>query len=231
MRNQRPPAVTVFDQCLSDQKGNDGLASIDRPRNCIEPVNSVILAPCYFEMLCVELANISQKASSRYITFVMEISKGAHEWSRGIDIWRKIGGASIFPLQNLLPLLDKLKCVDAERRLGANGIEQYFFRLKHHVHLVKQESLNGKLMLRMYDALHSISSVRPRQTSRIGLLLYAVFARRLVIRSEIDDYLSDQSMNTEKVLQQINLLVELKFIRLLKSADRQHAKHFITPID
>jgi hypothetical protein len=192
--------------------------------------NGYILAPWYFELVCFELAENSQKATCRHIMFLMALSKYGHDWISGNDLWREIGGKSVFRLNSFLPLLEKLNCVDVDRGKNGRRPQQAYFRIKAEVRLVKLHSLNGSLMSWMFSALQEINMRKPRSTPRIGLLLYAVLARKLVRRSDIDDYLGHSTRNAEHVVDQIKLLVELNLLRELKNDKRRHDRHYLYPV-
>lgn len=189
-----------------------------------------ILAPWYFELLCFELAQISQKATLRHITFLMALSQYGNEWIAGSDLWRELGCKTIFPLNSFLPLLEKLNCVDVDRGMNGRRPEQVHFRIRREVHLVKLNSLNGSLMSWMFSALQDINIHKPRVTPRIGLLLFAVLARKLVRRSDIDDYMGHSTKNAQHVVGQIKLLVELNLLIERKGHERSHDRHYLLPV-
>jgi hypothetical protein len=108
--------------------------------------------------------------------------------------------------------------------------EQVHFRIRKEVHLVKLNSLNGNLMSWMFSALQDINVRKPRVTPRIGLLLFAVLARKLVRRSDIDDYLGHSTKNAQHVVSQIKLLIELNLLTELKSDKRKHDRHYLYPV-
>jgi hypothetical protein len=189
-----------------------------------------ILAPWYFEMFCFELAQTSQKATLRHITFLMALSQYGHEWIAGSDLWRDLGCKTIFPLNGFLPLLEKLNCVEVDRGMNGRRPEQVHFRIRREVHLVKLNSLNGSLMSWMFSALQDINLRKPRVTPRIGLLLFAVLARKLVRRSDIDDYLGHSTKNAQHVVGQIKLLIKLNLITELKNDKRRHDRHYLLPV-
>jgi hypothetical protein len=232
--------------CQPEGAGADGLATTstkidgcndiagscspdaESPRD--SAVNRYAMAPWYFELLSFKLANLSKKATCRHITFLMELCKSGYEWRSGREIWRALGCESRFPLFSFLPLLEKLDCVDVERRRGEYGVTQAYFRIRSDVHLVNQDSLTGKQMEQMYVSLKEINRLRPRQTPRIGLLLFAIVAKKLTKRSEIDDYLCHGSRFAEHVVHQIQLLVELNFIQERKTCKGHHDRHFLYPV-
>lgn len=206
-----------------------GLPSCETPL-CTKPNSGYILAPWYFELFCFELAKNSQKATCRHIMFLMALSKHGHDWISGNDLWREIGGKSVFQLNSFLPLLEKLNCVDVDRGKNGRRPQQAYFRIKSEVRLVKLHSLNGNLMFWMFSALQEINMRKPRSTPRIGLLLFAVLARKLVRRSDIDDYLGHSTRNAEHVVDQIKLLVELNLLTELKTDVRRHDRHYLYPV-
>jgi hypothetical protein len=226
-RVEGPAAISAeLDGCddLSGSDPPDGRSPGDRAGN------RYAMAPWYFELLSFELANLSKKATCRHITFLMELCKSGYEWRSGRDIWRAIGCASRFPLFAFFPLLEKLNCVEVDRRIGEFGVTQVYFRIKRHVHLVKRDTLLGQQMEQMYSALKEINLLRPRQTPRIGLLLFAIVVKKLTKRSEIDDYLCHASNFAEHVVHQIQLLIELNFIKERKTCKGQHDRHFLYPV-
>ena len=225
------PSSAEFDGCNATASLSDsGHCAADQKALCDRPVQSYMMAPWYFELLSFELAKLSQKATCRHITFLMALCQGGYEWRSGREIWRALGFESRFPLFSFLPLLEKLDCVEVERRVGEHGAPQAFFRIRSHVHLVNQDSLIGKQMEQMYLSLKEINRLRPRQTPRIGLLLFAIIAKKLTKRSEIDDYLCHSSHFAEHVVHQIQLLIELNFIQDRKTCKGHHDKHFLYPV-
>ncbi len=128
------------------------------------------------------------------------------------------------------PLLEKLNCVDVDRGMNDRRPEQVHFRIRREVHLVKLNSLNGSLMSWLFSALQEINLRKPRVTPRIGLLLFAVLARKLVRRSDIDDYLGHSTKNAQHVVGQIKLLVELNLLTERKYHERSHDRHYLFPV-
>jgi hypothetical protein len=160
----------------------------------------------------------------------MALSQYGNEWISGSDLWRELGCKTIFPLKSFWPLLEKLNCVDVDRGMNDRRPEQVHFRIRREVHLVKLNSLNGGLMSWMFSALKNINMRKPRVTPRIGLLLFAVLARKLVRRSDIDDYLGHSTKNAQHVVGQIELLIELNLLTELKRDKRRHDRHYLLPV-
>jgi hypothetical protein len=189
-----------------------------------------ILAPCIFEMLSFRLASSSKTVSCMPILFVMKLSTYGRTWVRGIDIWAGISNQPEFHRNNILKFGKDLGCFDVERRQGSNGVKQYFFRISDAIDLVDSERINGKLMVWMLQSLRKILLARPKQTPRIGLLLYAIFARKLVNRIEIEEYLDNRCANAAHIVRQINVLLELGFIAEMKVNRSKNSTHFLFPI-
>ena len=164
------------------------------------------------------------------ILFVMELSKHGHDWVRGADIWRALDPSREFRLQCILKVASILGCFEVERRPSENGNLHHFFRLKDEVQLVDCNGISGKLMAWMLASLTRINHARPKQTPRIGLLLFAVHARKLVNRNDIDEYLENQNENASVILRHIDVLCELNFIIQQKTLRSKNSTHFVYPV-
>jgi hypothetical protein len=183
-----------------------------------------ILAPCYFEMLSFRLINATRAASCMTILFVMELSKHGRDWVRGADIWRALDPEREFMLQRILKFAPILGCLEVERRASNNGNMHHFFRLKDEVQFVDCNGISGRLMTWMLASLTSINCARPKQTPRIGLLLFAIFSKKLVKRTDIDEYLENKNENASVILRHI-VSAQRTHVELISvvSQDRVHA--------
>ncbi len=164
------------------------------------------------------------------ILFVLELSKHGHDWMLGADIWRALDPSREFQLQCILKFASILGCLEIERRPSENGNLHHFFRLKDDVQLVDCNGINGKLMAWMLSSLTIINHAKPKQTPRIALLLFAVHARKLVKRTDIDEYLENQNENASVILRHINVLCELNFVIQHKTFRGKTSSHFVRPI-
>lgn len=189
-----------------------------------------ILAPWYFEMLSFRLVNTSRSASCMTILFVMELSKHGTAWVLGADIWRAIDPEREFMLQRILKFASMLGCLEVQQRPCKNGNLHHFFRLNSDVQFVDCNGINGKLMTWMLRSLTSINRSKPKQTPRIAMLLFAIYARKLVKRTDIDEYLENQNENSSVILRQLNLLCELNFIVQDKTFQGKRSRHVVWPI-
>lgn len=227
----------IGDECISAQQPNGETAALLSPTNLaissmqvVTQTRKAILAPWYFELLSLRLIDASRAVSCMPILFVMELSKQGHAWVLGADIWREIDPSREFRLESILKYAGILGCLEVERRLGSNGVDRPFFRLKDDVQLVDCDGINGKLMAQMLWFLTCINKARPKQTPRIGLLLFAVFARKLVKRTDIDEYLDNQNPNASVIFRQIDFLCEMKIIKQRKQFRGYKSVHFVHPI-
>ncbi len=234
-----PSAISVAeieDQCISARQTNGEAAALLSPTNLAVEMTQVatqprrtILAPWYFEMLSLRIANASRAASCMHILFVLELSKHGHDWVLGTDIWRAIDPLREFQFQNILKFTPILDCFEVERRSNSPS-SGYFFRLKDDVQLVDCDGINGKLMAQMLWSLTCIKRAGPKQTPRIGLLLFAVFARKLVKRTDIDEYLDNQKPNASFIERQIDFLCEMQIIKKSKQFRGNKAVHLVLPV-
>ena len=219
----------LFDKSRPRETGNQlkqALAPSRNPKLSGQP----ILAPCFFEMLSFRLINATRTASCMTILFVMELSKHGHDWVRGADIWRALDPEREFMLQRILKFAPILGCLEVERRASNNGNMHHFFRLKDEVQFVDCNGISGRLMTWMLASLTSINCARPKQTPRIGLLLFAIFAKKLVKRTDIDEYLENKNENASVILRHIDVLCELNFIIQHKTFRGNTSSHFVRPI-
>ncbi len=190
----------------------------------------LILAPWYFEMLCFRLANASRLASCMTIVFVMELSKHGRDWVLGADIWRAIDPDREFRLQCVLKFASILGCIEVQRQPCQNGNHLHYFRLADEVQFVDRHGINGKLVAWMLKALTCINREKPKQTPRTALLLFAIYARKLVKRTEIDEYLENQNANASVIFRQIDVLCDLKLVHQKKEFRGKLSHHFVYPI-
>ena len=202
----------------------------NRLQQKVAPPSKFILAPWIFEMLSFRLASSSKAVSCMPILFIMELSTYGRTWVRGVDIWAAISNQPEFHRNSILKFGKDLGCLDVERRQGSNGVKQFYFRISKEIDLVDSERINGKLMLWMLQSLRKILLARPKQTPRIGLLLFAIFARKLVNRIEIEEYLDNRCANAAHIVRQINVLTELGFIAEKKVNRSKNSTHFVYPI-
>jgi hypothetical protein len=235
------PSVTsvaqVGDECISARQTNGEAAALLSLTNLAVDSTQVatqtrrtILAPWYFELLSFRFVNALRTASCMPIIFVLKLSKHGHAWVLGSDIWREIDPSREFLVQCVLKYVAILGCLEVERRSSPTGNGHYFFRLKDDVPLVDYDGINGKLMEQILSLLTSINHARPKQTPRIGLLLFAVFARKLVKRTDIDGYMENQNQNASVIHRQIEFLSEIKIIKQLKEFRGYKSVHYVHPI-
>ena len=226
----------IEDECNSARHTNGEAAALLSPTNLAvdstqvaTQTRRVILAPWYFEMLSLRIANASRAATCMHILFVLELSKHEHAWVLGTDIWRTIDPIHEFRFQGILKFAAILGCIETKRRsnLPCSG---NFFRLKDDVQLVDCNGINGKLMAQMLGFLTRINQASPKQTPRIGLLLFAVFARKLAKRTAIDEYLDNQKPNASFILRQIDLLCEMHILKKDKQFRGHKAVHLVLPV-
>ena len=226
----------TFGRTSPDDAGTDGpelavaTTQSNKSQQKVAPPPKFILAPWNFEKLSFRLASESRTVSCMPILFVMELSTYGRTWVRGIDIWAGISNQPEFHRSNILRFGKDLGCFDVERRQGSNGVKQYYFRISEAIDLVDSGRINGKLMVWMLQSLKKILLVRPKQTPRIGLLLYAIFVRKLIDRGEIDEYLDNRCANASHIVRMINMLIGLGFIAERKSNRKRYSTHFVFPI-
>jgi hypothetical protein len=62
------------------------------------------------------------------------------------------------------------------------------------------------------------------------MLLFAIFSKKLVKRTDIDEYLENKNENASVILRHIDVLCELNFIIQHKTFRGNTSSHFVRPI-